>query len=71
MKEFCQLISILIALAGFLVVAAVLLVRGESLLIAAFKSVLVFAALWAVQSVLRTLISFAVGSSEKAGSDEQ
>lgn len=71
MKEFWQLVSILIALAGFLIVAGILLTRGECLLTTAFKSVLVFTALWAVQSVLRTLLNLTVSSSERTGSDER
>lgn len=60
MKEFWQFVSILISLAGFLVVAGILLVRGECLLTAAIKAVFVFVALWVAQSVLRALLNFTI-----------
>jgi hypothetical protein len=62
MKDFWQLLSILTSLAGFLIVAGVLLVRGEDILIAAIRAVLVFAALWAVQNILRGLLSLTAGA---------
>jgi len=65
MREFCQLIRILISLAGFLIVAGTLLMRGECLLMAAIRALLVFAALWVVQGFLSGLID------QSAGTDEQ
>ena len=62
MKGFWQLISLMISLGGFLVVAGVLLVRGEPLWSAAVRAVLVFVALWVVQGVLGALLSLAANS---------
>lgn len=65
MRDFCRLISILISLAGFLIVAVTLLMRGECLLTAAIKSSLVFTALWVVQGFLSNLINQAAGKDEQ------
>lgn len=57
MKDFWRLVSILTSLAGFLIVAGVLLVRGEDLFMSALRGVFVFVVLWAVQNILRALLS--------------
>jgi exosortase/archaeosortase len=55
MKEFWRFISILISLSGFLVVGAVLLLRGEGFTTTVVRAVTTFAALWVVLGVLRAL----------------
>jgi hypothetical protein len=53
MREFYRLISFVISVTGFFVVAAASYVRGETILGVVVRSVLAFAALWIAQSLLR------------------
>jgi len=61
MREFWQLANLMISLAGFLIVAGVLLWGGESLLPAALRAAAAFAVLWVAQAVLRALLGLTIG----------
>ncbi len=66
--------SILVSLLGFLIVAGALLVQGECILTAAIRAIIAFIALWAVQTVLRALLSLtnvAEPANTKEPSDER
>lgn len=61
-KEFWRLITCLVSLAGFIVVAASLLAGGECLLWAVGRGVLVFLALWVVLNLLGQFLGLAAGA---------
>ena len=63
MSEFYKLIRFLVSMTGFVVVAAVLLARGDGLFTSAVRAVLVFAVLWIVQGLLQGVLSMVAGSS--------
>jgi len=72
MKEFWRLVSLMVSLAGFLIVAGVLLLQGESLLSVVVKAVAAFAVLWVAQALLRALLGLTASTdvrprSEKSG----
>jgi len=65
MSEIWRLVSLIVCLAGFVIVAGVTLATGEDLLYVALRAVLTFAGLYAVQSVLRALLALAATSGEE------
>ena len=74
MQGFWQLFSILISLLGFAITGALLLVRGDSLALAAVKAVAAFVALYIVQRMLGGILIAVAGSGlripSKAASSE-
>ena len=71
MSEIWRLVSLIVCLAGFVIVAGVMLATGEDLLCVALRAVLAFAGLYAVQSVLRVLLALAVMSGEENNRESQ
>lgn len=61
-REFRRLVSLLVALAGFSLVAGALLMQGECLLVVAFRSILAFLAIWAFMSLLGSLLGLVADS---------
>ena len=60
MKELWRLISLVVCLAGFVVVAAILVVQDEGLFTVALKAIAAFFALWVIQGVLRAFVGLGV-----------
>jgi hypothetical protein len=61
MQEFWRLISFLTCLAGFIIVAGAMLIRGESPFTAAVRAIAVFIALWVALGILRAFVGIAAG----------
>ncbi len=71
MGDFYQLLSLVISLVGFTIVAGKLLMDGECLLVAVGKGVLVFVVLWVAQVVLGSVCRFAAESEPSSEDDVQ
>ena len=65
MSEIWRLVSLMVCLAGFVIVAGLSLATGEDILWVAVRAVLTFAGLHVVQLVLRTLLALAATSGEE------
>jgi hypothetical protein len=70
MREFWRLLSILVSLAGFLVVAGVLLYKGDAVLSAAIKAAAAFAFLMFTQRVMTGVLGLAADSRPAPGPAE-
>jgi hypothetical protein len=68
MSEFYKLIRLLTSMTGFLVVAAIVLARGDALFTAALRAVLTFAVVYYVLGFLQGLLAAVAGSITTAGS---
>lgn len=71
MEKFWKLTSLYISLAGFLITGALLIIRGEELFFVAFKSIIAFIALYAIQSFLGIILNFAAGSTDSSQTDTE
>lgn len=74
MKDFWRFVSLMVSLLGFLLVAGMLLAKGETLFDAAVRAVLVFAGLWIVLSFLCAILGLTLGTGnreQETGNTEQ
>lgn len=67
MTEFYKLIRLLVSMTGFLVVAAIVLARGDALFTAASRAVLTFAVIYYVLGFLQGLLAAVAGSHATTG----
>lgn len=65
MDGFFKLLSLMVAVAGFVIVTGLLLWKGEALHIAVLKGIIVFVVLKFVQGMLSQLSRFAAEQSEQ------
>jgi hypothetical protein len=65
MEGLYRLLSLIVSLAGFTVVAGALLIRGESLFTVATRGVLAFTVLWVVQSAIGGIFKLAASSERR------
>lgn len=59
MEDFFKLLSLIVSVAGFVIVTGLLLWKGESLLLAVFKGILAFIILRMMQGVISSISKFA------------
>lgn len=59
MDDFFKLLSLMISVAGFVIVTGLLLWNGESLLIAVLKGIVAFVVLKAIQGAFSAISKFA------------
>jgi hypothetical protein len=70
MDGFYQLLSLMISLAGFGIVAGSLLLDGECLLVAAGKGIVVFIVLTVLQRVLAGVFKYAAACRPRTGATD-
>ena len=65
MDDFFKLLSLMISVAGFVIVTGLLLWKGESLLIAVFKGIVAFLVLKVVQGAFSAISKFAAEQADQ------